>query len=69
MAKKLKLTFAMDGDVTMDVTVANPKDGLALAAVQNAAADLMPVLEGKGGIGAKSLKEAKYITTTEEAIA
>ncbi len=69
MAKKLKMTFVMDGDITMDVTVSNPKEDLALAAVQAAAADLVPVLEGRGGAGATALKEAKYITTTEEALA
>ena len=38
MAKKMQLTFLLDGGGTMDMTISTPKDGLDAEAVQTAAA-------------------------------
>lgn len=69
MAKKLTLTFNLDGGSTMDVSISQPEEGLSLAAVQTAAADILAVLEGTNGHDPVDLKEAKYITTTTEVLA
>lgn len=68
MAKVLKLTFNAEGNDTIAVRISTPKEGLDAAAVQGAAADLAAVLEGAGGAAATTLKEAKYIVTTETVI-
>lgn len=68
MAKVLKLTFNLEGNSTMTVSISSPKDGLDAAAVETAAAGLMPVLEGTGGAAAAALKGASYIVTTETPI-
>lgn len=68
MSKKLKLTFALEGEGTMDVTISSPKEGLEVDAVQTAAAAIVPVLESTSGAAAESLAGAVYITTTEDVI-
>lgn len=68
MAKKMQLTFLLDGGGTMDMTISTPKDGLDAEAVQTAAADMIPVLANWDGAKASALKGASYITTTEEVI-
>lgn len=68
MAKVLKLTFTLDNNDTMDVSISAPKEGLDAAAVGTAAADLSPVLVSSAGASATGLKSAKYVTTSEEAI-
>lgn len=68
MAKKMQLTFLLDGGGTMDMTISTPKDGLDAEAVQTAAADMIPVLANGDGAKASTLKGASYITTTEEVI-
>lgn len=67
MAKKMQLTFLLDGGGTMDMTISTPKDGLDAEAVQTAA-DMIPVLANGDGAKASALKGASYITTTEEVI-
>lgn len=69
MAKKLTMTFGLEGNDTMDVSIAKPKEGMDLAAVKTAAADLIPVLEGTGGAAVLALNSAKYITTTVDELA
>lgn len=69
MAKKLTLTFNLADGNTMDVSISQPEDGLTLAVVQGAAADILAVLEGTNGNDPVALKEAKYITTTTELLA
>lgn len=44
MAKKLELKFLTSANTEPIVSIADPKDGLALAAVQAEAAKIMPVL-------------------------
>ncbi len=68
MDKVLKLTFNAEGNDTITVRISSPKDGLDAAALQSAATDLAAVLEGDGGAAATTLKEAKYIVTTETVI-
>lgn len=68
MAKKLKLTFNLEGEGTMDVTLSSPNENLDAAAVQTAAADIVPALANASGVAAESLAGAVYITTEEEVI-
>ena len=68
MAKKLELKFLTSANTELIVSIADPKDGLALAAVQAEAAKIMPVLANGKGIGAASVAKAVMVTTTEEAI-
>ena len=50
MTKKLELKFLTSANTELLVSIADPKDGLALSAVQAEAAKIMPVLaNGKGG--------------------
>ena len=58
MAKKLELKFLTSANTELIVSIADPKDGLALAAV---------LANGKG-IGAASFAKAVMVTTTEEEI-
>lgn len=68
MARKLTMTFEMEAEATLSVSVNEPKDNLDAETVRAAAADLVPVLENSAGKAAVGLKSAKYVTTTEEAI-
>ena len=68
MAKKLELKFLTSANTELIVSIADPKDGLALAAVQAEAAKIMPVLANGTGIGAASFAKAVMVTTTEEEI-
>lgn len=68
MAKKLRLTFNLEGEGTMDVTLSAPKEDLEAAAVTAAAADIVPALANASGVAAESLSGAVYITTVEEVI-
>ena len=63
MAKKLELKFLTSANTELIVSIADPKDGLALSAVQAEAAKIMPV-----GVGAASFAKAVMVTTTEEEI-
>ena len=66
MAKKLELKFLTSANTELIVSIADPKDGLALAAVQAEAAKIMPVLANGKGIGAASFAKAVIVTTTED---
>ena len=68
MAKKLELKFLTSANTELIVSIADPKDGLALSAVQAEAAKIMPVLANGKGIGADSFVKAVMVTTTEEEI-
>ena len=65
MAKKLKLTFKTEGNGTMDVSIADPKDNLTLADAQAAAGSMIPILITNGGALAIELKEAVIVNTDE----
>lgn len=65
MAKKLKLTFTTEGNGSMDVTIANPKDGLTLAQAKTEAAALVPVFVTNAGAAAVELKSAVIVNTEE----
>ena len=66
MAKKLELKFLTSANTELIVSIADPKDGLALSAVE--AAKIMPVLANGKGVGAASFAKAVMVTTTEEEI-
>ena len=51
MAKKLELKFLTSANTELIVSIADPKDGLALSAVQAEAAKIMPVLANGKGVG------------------
>ena len=63
MAKKLELKFLTSANTELIVSIADPKDGLALSA-----AKIMPVLANGKGVGAASFAKAVMVTTTEEEI-
>ena len=65
MAKKLKLTFKTEGNGTMEISIADPKDNLTLADAQTAAGNMIPILETNSGAMATELKEAVIINTDE----
>ncbi len=65
MAKKLKLTFKTEGNGTMDVSIADPKDNLTLADARTAAGSMIPILITNGGALAIELKEAVIVNTDE----
>ena len=60
MAKKLELKFLTSANTELLVSIADPKDGLALSAVQAEAAKIMPVLANGKGVLKANYKE-KYI--------
>lgn len=68
MAKKLELKFLTSANTDLLVSVAEPKEDLQLAAVQAAAAKILPVLANSTGAGAASFVKAVMVTTTEEEI-
>ncbi len=65
MAKKLKLTFKTEGNGTMDVSIADPKDNLTLADARAAAGSMIPILITNGGAMSTELKEAVIVNTDE----
>lgn len=67
--KKLKLDYVAEGGKSYALSVADPKDGLDLAAVTAASVNIMPVLEATGGLAVESLKQASIVTTTVEVLA
>ena len=67
MEKELELVFRAGG-TTMTINVKDPKDGLTLAQVQEAAGKLIPVLETTKGEAATALEKAQIITTEVTAL-
>lgn len=57
MTKKLELKFLTSANTELLVSIADPKDGLALSAVQAEAAKIMPVLANGKGVGAASFRK------------
>lgn len=68
MAKKIKLTFAAEGAGTMNVSIADPKEGMTLAEAKTQAASIIPVLISSDGNAATELKSAVIISTEETAL-
>lgn len=68
MAKKLKLTFKTEGNGTMELSIANPKENLTLDEVKTETAVMIPVLITNAGAAVTELKEAVYVTTEETEI-
>lgn len=68
MSKKLQMTFLAEDGKTSSFSLDYPVEGLTLARVQAAASDMIPVLVNADDSPIKSLKEAKYIETTETPI-
>lgn len=64
MSKYLELTFNMEDNRTMVLSVPYPKEDLTLATVQEKAAAIMPILESSSGASATSLKQAKIVETS-----
>ena len=61
--KKLELTFNMEGNGTMTVSIPNPPEDLSLDTVKEKAAKMIPVLVSNSGAAALSLKKAKVVET------
>lgn len=68
MTKKLKLTFSLEGNGTLSVTLSSPKEGLDAEALETAAASIVPVLESTSGAAATALAGAVYITPPEDVV-
>ncbi len=68
MSKKLQLTFMAEDGKTSSLSLDYPVEGLTLATVQQAAGDMIPVFVNAAGSAIQSLKEAKYVETTETPI-
>lgn len=64
MAKKLLLTFTVEGNGTMEVSIENPKEGMTYETALAAAADIIPVLITNKGAAALSLKQAEIVEST-----
>ena len=65
MAKKVKLIFKTEGNGTMEVSIADPKEGLTLAEATAAAAKMIPVFVTNAGAAAVELKSAVIVNTEE----
>lgn len=63
MSKKLKLTFNTDGGGTMDLSIADPAEGLTMTTVKAAAEKITPALMTSAGAAATGLKSAVIVTT------
>lgn len=63
-SKKLELRYLTSDKGRMSISVADPKDGLALAEVKTAAEAIRPVLKSARGILAASFDKAYVIETT-----
>lgn len=68
MSKKLQLTFTAQDGKTSSLSLAYPVEGLDLATVRTAAADIVPVFVNANDSPLRELKEAKYVETTETPI-
>ena len=64
MSKYLELTFNLDDNRIMVVSIPYPKEDLTLATVQEKAVAIMPILESGSGASATSLKQAKIVETS-----
>lgn len=59
----LELTFLMEGNGTMTLTIPNPAEDLSLETVKEKAAKIIPVLVSASGAAAVSLKKARLVET------
>lgn len=64
--KKLVMVFDTVGNGSMTVSLDNPKDGITLDDVKEAAAKVVPVLETAKGNKASAFSRAVIVTTAEE---
>ena len=64
--KKLKMVFSTDANTHLNLTIPNPKEGLTLNGVREAATSMIPVLMTSKGAKAAALDRAVLVTTTEE---
>ena len=68
--KKLELTFTTTSSKSsISITIADPKENLTLAEVQEKAPAIAAVLVNRSGLTADKLSKAVNISTTEEALA
>ncbi|WP_303230798.1 DUF2922 family protein [Dialister succinatiphilus] len=67
--KKLELTFTTTSSKSsISITIADPKENLTLAEVQEKAPAIAAVLVNRSGLTADKLSKAVIINTTEEAL-
>ncbi len=64
MSKYLELTFNLEDNRTMVLSIPSPKEDLTLSTVQEKAASIMPILESSSGASATSLRQAKIVEST-----
>ncbi len=64
MSKYLELTFTLDDNRTMVVSIPSPKDDLTLETVKAKAEKIMPILESNSGASATALKQARITEST-----
>lgn len=68
--KKLELTFTTTSSKSnISITIADPKENLTLAEVQEKAPAIAAVLVNRSGLAADKLYKAVIISTTEEVLA
>lgn len=68
--KKLELTFTTTSSKSsISITIADPKENLTLAEVQEKAPAIAAVLVNRSGLTADKPSKAVIISTTEEALA
>lgn len=68
--KKLELTFTTTSSKSsISITIADPKENLTLAEVQEKAPAIAAVLVNRSGLTADKRSKAVIISTTEEALA
>ncbi|WP_302490161.1 DUF2922 family protein [uncultured Dialister sp.] len=68
--KKLELTFTTTSSKSsISITIADPKENLTLAEVQEKAPAIAAVLVNRSGLTADKLSKAVIISTTEETLA
>ena len=68
--KKLELTFTITSSKSsISITIADPKENLTLAEVQEKAPAIAAVLVNRSGLIADKLSKAVIISTTEEELA
>lgn len=68
MAKKIRLTFTTEENGTLQLSIADPADGLTMTEVKAAAEKICPVLATSEGVAASAFKSAVIIVTSEETI-
>lgn len=67
--KKLELTFTTTSSKSsISITIADPKENLTLAEVQEKAPAIAAVLVNRSGLTADKLSKTVIISTTEEAL-